>query len=188
MESQDAREQLAMVETILATSSRTLCAGGEFFLVWGVLVAAMDGLNQLVADNVMPISSLWATPVLILIGVAFSVWRSMQLRAKSGRMSVLQRDYLAMMYVTMGLTFVAQFAGSNFFAGWGQAAIWNVAGAIVLLFIGLHGNRRAALAGVLLIVAMAIANYTPGMPGYVLGAGMLVGYAGFGATELLATE
>ncbi len=188
MESQDAREQLELVEKILATSSRALCAGGEFFLAWGVLVAAIDCLNQLVADNVMPVSSLWATPVLILIGVAFSVWRSMQLGAKHGRMSVLQRDYLNMMFVTMGLTFVAQFAGSSFFAGWGEAAIWNFAGAIVLLFIGVHGNRRAILAGAILIVAMAIANYTPGMPGYVLGAGMLVGYAGFGATELLATE
>lgn len=188
MESQGAREQLELVESILATSSRTLCAGGEFFLAWGVLAAAMDLLNQLIVDNVMPVSSLWAIPVLILIGVVFSVWRSMQLRAKNGRMSVLQRDYLNMMFVTIGLTFVVQFAGSSFFGGWGEAAIWNFAGAIVLLFIGMHGNRRAVFAGVVLIVAMAIANYTPGMPGYVLGAGMLIGYAGFGATELLATE
>ena len=188
MDSQEAREQLEIVEKILVTSSRTLCPGGEFFLAWGVLVAAMDFLNQLVADNTMPASSLWAVPVLILIGVVFSVWRSMQLRAQTGRMSVLQRDYLNMLYVTLGLTFVAQFAGSSFFAGWGQAALWNVAGAIVLLFIGMHGNRRAILAGVVLIVALAMANGMPGLAGYVLGAGMFVGYAGFGASELLATE
>jgi len=188
MDVKDTREQLEIVEKILAASSRTLCAGGEFFLVWGIVSASIDFLNQLVANNTLPATALWAMPVLILIGVVFSTWRSIQMRAHSGRMSMLQREYLNMMYMTLGVTFVAQFAGSNFFAGWAEGAIWNVAGAMVLLFIGMHGNRRAVLAGVVLIVTLAIANYTPAIAGYVLGAGMLVGYTGFGATELLARE
>jgi hypothetical protein len=51
----------------------------------------------------------------------------------------------------------------------------------------MHGNRRAQIAGVLVIVSLVAANFaSPGIAGYVLGAGMLVGYAGFGASELLA--
>lgn len=188
MGSEDAREQLEMVERILASSSRTLHAGGEFFLVWGLVSGGIDVLMQLVNDHALPAVSIWGILALILIGIAFSVWRSFRLHAMYGRMSVLQREYFNVMFLTLGLTFIAQFAGSNFFVGWAQGAIWNVAGSIILLFIGMHGNRRATLAGVVLIVALAIANYTPATAGYVLGAAMLIGYAGFGATELLARE
>ncbi|MHB8147831.1 MAG: hypothetical protein ACYDGM_11320 [Vulcanimicrobiaceae bacterium] len=188
MESQETREQLEIVERILATSSRTLCAGGEFFLAWGLLSAAIDLLNQVVSDGVLPVASLWLLPALLVAGIVFSVWRSRQLRERKGRMSVLQRDYLNMLYLTLGITVVAQIAGYRFFAGWGQAAIWSVASSIVLFFIGMHGNRRAVLGGIVVIVALAIANLMPSAAGYIFAAGTLVGYAGFGLSEMLARE
>ena len=185
---EDTREQLELVERILATSSRSLCAGGEFYVVWGVMSAGMSLLNQLVADGVLPARALWGMVVLIVIGVSFSAWRSNELRKQKDRMSLMQRDYLMMMYLTLGITFVAQIAGSNFFAGWGQAALWNVGASIVLFYLAIHGNRRALAGGIVVIGALAIANFTPSVAGYVLGGGMLLGYAGFGVAELLARE
>jgi hypothetical protein len=75
------------------------------------------------------------------------------------------------------------------FSGWASAAIWSFAEAIVLLFIGLHGNRRAQICGVLLVVSVVIANFSPATTiGYVLAAGMFAGYAGFGIAELFARD
>jgi hypothetical protein len=58
-----------------------------------------------------------------------------------------------------------------------------------LFFIGLHGNRRAQLAGIAVIVSLIAANFTdPAIAGYILAAGMVVGYAGFGLAEMLARD
>ena len=46
------------------------------------------------------------------------------------------------------------------FSGLASAAIWSFAEAIVLLYIGMHGNRRAQVAGVLVVVSMIVANFT----------------------------
>ena len=69
-----------------------------------------------------------------------------------------------MLWLTLGLAFVVDVAAFNVFTGLASAAIWSVAETIVLLYIGMHGNRRAQIAGV------------------------LVGYAGFGASEMFARE
>ncbi|HZY97594.1 MAG TPA: hypothetical protein VFE35_10905, partial [Candidatus Cybelea sp.] len=92
-------------------------------------------------------------------------------------------------WLTLGLAFVVDAAVFRIFAGIASAAIWSVAEAIVLLYIGMHGNRRAQVAGVLVVVSLIAANFaSPSVAGYILGAGMLVGYAGFGVSELLARD
>jgi hypothetical protein len=53
----------------------------------------------------------------------------------------------------------------------------------------MHGNRRAQIAGVLVLVSLVAANFVaPSIAGYVLAAGMLAGYSGFGLSELLARD
>ncbi len=94
-----------------------------------------------------------------------------------------------MLWLTMSLAFIVNLAAFNIFSGWASAAIWSFAEAIVLLFIGLHGNRRAQICGVLVVVSIVIANFiAPQFTGFVLAAGMLAGYSGFGIAELLAGE
>jgi hypothetical protein len=101
----------------------------------------------------------------------------------------LQREYFNVLWLTIGLAFVVNVAAYRIFSGAAAAAIWSVAEAIVLLYIGMHGNRRAQIAGVVIVVSLIAANFAPAaIVGYVLGAGMLVGYAGFGLSELLARD
>jgi hypothetical protein len=53
----------------------------------------------------------------------------------------------------------------------------------------MHGNRRAQVAGILVVVSLIAANFAPpAIAGYILAAGMLGGYAGFGVSELLAHD
>jgi MFS family permease len=84
---------------------------------------------------------------------------------------------------------VVDIAVYRIFAGVASAAIWSVAQAIVLLYIGMHGNRRAQVAGIFVVVSLIAANFAPpGIDGYILAAGMLGGYAGFGVSELLVRD
>jgi hypothetical protein len=99
----------------------------------------------------------------------------------------VQREFFNVLWLAIGLAFVVNVAVYRIFSGAAAAAIWSVAEAIVLLYIGMHGNRRAQIAGVLVVVSLIAANFAPpAVVGYVLGAGMLFGYAGFGLSELLA--
>lgn len=46
-----------------------------------------------------------------------------------------------------------------------------------MLLIGFAGDRRATVAGLLILVSMIAANYLTSIEGYVLAAGFIVGYA-----------
>ena len=117
----------------------------------------------------------------------FSVLRGRATQRVLARTSLVQREFFNVLWLTLGLAFVVDVAAFRLFPGIAGAAIWSVAEAIVLLYIGLHGNRRAQIAGVLLVVSLVVANFTaPGLTAYVLAGGMLVGYAGFGVAELLS--
>jgi hypothetical protein len=178
-----------MVNRILAESHQRLCNGGEYFVVWGIGSAYITVLAQLVHGGLLPSAATWSLPIVIVACAAFSIVRARQTRGVLQRSSLLQREFFNVLWLTLGLAFVVDIAGFNIFTGLASAAIWSVAEAIVLLYIGMHGNRRAQVAGVLVIVSLVVANFaSPGIAGYVLGAGMLVGYAGFGASELLARE
>jgi hypothetical protein len=185
----EARDHIEMVDRILAESHQRLCAGGEYFVVWGIGSAFVTILFQLVDNQLVPGAALWSVPVVLALCALFSIYRSRATRAVLSRSSLVQREFFNVLWLTIGLAFVSNVAVYRIFSGIASAAIWSLVEAIVLLYIGMHGNRRAQIAGVLVVVSLIGANFaSAGIAGYVLGAGMLAGYAGFGVSELLARE
>jgi MFS family permease len=176
MTAPQARDHIEMVNRILAESQQRLCAGGEYFVVWGIGSALVTIVFQLADRSLVP-------------SAIFSILRGRSTRAALARSSLLQREFFNVLWLTLGLAFVVDVAVSRIFAGVASAAIWSVAQAIVLLYIGMHGNRRAQVAGILVVVSLIAANFAPpAIAGYILAAGMLGGYAGFGVSELLAHD
>lgn len=184
-----AREHIEMVDRILAESHPRLCAGGDFFVVWGVASAFITILFHLVDIGVLAARTLWAVPIVLAACVLYSVVRARGLQGTIARTSLVQREFFNVLWITLGVAFVVNVAAFRIFTGIAEAAIWTVAAAIVLLYIGMHGNRRAQIAGLLVVVSLVVANFSaPDRTAYVLAAGMLVGYAGFGLSEMLARE
>ncbi len=184
-----ARDHIEMVDRILAESQPRLCSGGEFFVVWGVISAYITVLSELVVRASLPKPVLWTIPVVLVAGAIFSIVRGAQTRRRIARTSLVQREFFNVLWLTLGLAFVVNIAAFRIFPGLASAAIWSVAEAIVLLFIGMHGNRRAQLAGVLVVVSLVAANFiSSNLAAYVLAAGMLAGYGGFGLSELAARD
>jgi len=184
-----ARDHLEMVNRILAESQQRLCAGGEYFVVWGVGSAYVTILFQLADNGLVPGAALWSVPAVLVLCAIFSIYRSRATRATLARSSLLQREFFNVLWLTIGLAFLTNVAAYRIFAGVAGAAIWSLAETIVLLYIGMHGNRRAQIAGVVVLASLIAANFAaPSVSGYVLGAGMLAGYAGFGIAELLAGD
>ena len=182
-----ARDHLEMVDRILAESHPRLCAGGDFFVVWGIASAFITLLFHFVDIGLVAAGALWSVLVVLAVCVVYSLLRSRALRRTIVRTSLVQREFFNVLWITLGLAFVVNVAAFRLFPGLASAAIWSVAEAIVLLYIGMHGNRRAQIAGVLVVVSLVVANFiAPDRTAYVLAAGMLVGYAGFGIGELLA--
>lgn len=188
MNASEAREHVEMIEKIIAASSQKLEAGGEFFLAWGLVAGTLDLISQLVLTGRAPQTALWGAGALIAAGIIFSIVRSRHLARCEVRMSLLQREFLNVMTLALGLAFVSDVIGFALFPAWAGAAIWSVMTALVLLYIGMHGNRRATLGGIILIASIAAANFMPHYTGYVLAAGMYLGYAGFGIADLLASR
>ena len=184
-----ARDHIEMVERILAESQPRLCAGGEFFVVWGVAAAYITALFQLVNEGLVGSAALWSVPVLLAGCIIFSIVRGRAMRNAIARTSLVQREFFNVLWLTLGLAFVVDVAAFRIFPGLAGAAIWSVAQGIVLLYIGMHGNRRAQIAGILVVVSLVVANFVaPQVGAYVLAAGMLAGYTGFGVSELLARD
>jgi hypothetical protein len=184
-----ARDHIEMVDRILAESQPRLCSGGEFFVVWGFISAYVTVLSELVVRAALPKPVLWTIPVVLVAGAVFSIVRGAQTRRRIARTSLVQREFFNVLWLTLGLALVVDVAAFRIFPGLASAAIWSVAEAIVLLFIGMHGNRRAQLAGALVVVSLVAANFlSANLSAYVLAAGMLAGYAGFGLSELAARD
>ncbi|MBV9718603.1 MAG: hypothetical protein JOZ77_04745 [Candidatus Eremiobacteraeota bacterium] len=184
-----AHDHLEMVDRILSEWQPRLCSGGEYFVVWGVASAYMTVLLHLVGRGLLPAAALWSGPIVLAASTIFSIVRSRAARRVAARTSLIEREFFNVLWVTLGLAFIVNVAANRIFAGLAGAAIWSVAQAIVLLYIGMHGNRRAQIAGLLVIVSLVVANFAqPGAAAYVLAAGMLAGYAGFGLSELLARD
>jgi hypothetical protein len=189
MGASEARDHIEMIERILAESQQRLCSGGEYFVVWGIVGAFLTIIGSLVHQGAVPATALWSVPVVILAGVIFSIMRGRLTRPELQRSSIVQREFFNVLWLTLGLAFIVNVAVFNIFTGIAAAAIWSVAEAIVLLYIGMHGNRRAQIAGVLVVVSLIAANFSAAnVAAYVLAAGMLVGYTGFGLAELLAHD
>jgi len=189
MDSSEARDHIEMVDRILAESHQRLCSGGEYFVVWGIGSALVTVLFQLVNGGTVPLPALWLVPAVLAACAIFSLIRGGVNQRVLRRSSLVQREFFNVLWLTLGLALIVNLAVFRIFTGTASAAIWSVAEAIVLLYIGMHGNRRAQIAGVLVVVSLIAANFSPpNVTGYVLAAGMLAGYAGFGVSELLARD
>jgi hypothetical protein len=184
-----ARDHIEMIDRILAEAQPRLCSGGEYFLVWGVASAAITVIGHLVSQGLVAPPVLWLIAAILIASAAFSLLRRRSTQRALARSSLVQREFFNVLWITLGLAFIVDVAVFRIFPGIAGAAIWSVAEAIVLLYIGMHGNRRAQLAGVLVVVSLVAANFVAtNLTAYVLAAGMLAGYSGFGASELLAHD
>lgn len=184
-----ARDHIEMVDRILARSQERLCAGGEYFAVWGLYSGIATAVWQLVDNQVVPRAALWFTAAALAASIIFSIARGRYYSRRSSRFSLIEREFFNVLWLTLGLAFIANVAAFNVFSGWAQAAIWTFAEAIVLFFIGLHGNRRALIGGIVMVGSLVAANFvSPSVAGYVLAAGMVAGYTGFGIAEMLALD
>lgn len=183
-----ARDHIEMVDQILSRSERSLRVGGEFFLVWGLWGAAVTLVFQLIVSHAAPAGTLGVLPVLLAAAVLFSILRGRQLSKQRDGLSLLQREFFAVLSISLGVTFVVGMLGYRLFPEFASSALWNVAAAIVLFFIASHGNRRALACGVIMIGSIAAANFLPAYAGYALAAGMFFGYAGFGFASLIARD
>jgi hypothetical protein len=189
IDSAQAREHIEMIDRILAEVQPRLCSGGEYFVVWGVASSFVTVIGQLIIQGRLPTTAAWSIPAVLVAAAIFSVVRARATRSALGRSSIVQREFFNVLWVTVGLAFIVDVAVYRIFPDLAGAAIWSVAEAIVLLYIGMHGNRRAQVAGVLVVVSLVVANFiAPNLSGYVLAAGMLLGYGGFGLSELLARD
>lgn len=182
-----AREQLELIQRILAESQQRLCSGGEYFVAWGLFSGLTTVAANLVARGIAPPSLLWVVAAALVACIAFSVSRARALSGTLGRESLLQREFFNVLWLTLGIAFLVDVAVFRIFTGLASAAIWSVAAIIVLLYIGMHGNRRAVIAGIVVLTSLVAANFVPPtVSAYVLAAGMVGGYAGFGLSELLS--
>jgi hypothetical protein len=182
----EAREHVAMIDRILAQSHQRLCAGGEYFLVWGIGSAYVTIASELVVTGVASKAFLWSTLAVLLACILFSILRSRLDGPPPSSTSLVQREFFNVLWITVALAVLVDVAAFRIFPGLAGAGIWSVAESIVLFYIGLHGNRRAQVCGVAIVASLVVANFVGHqVAGYVLGAGMLVGYGGFGLSELL---
>ncbi|HET9029379.1 MAG TPA: hypothetical protein VFN49_04315 [Candidatus Aquilonibacter sp.] len=187
MNASEAREHLEMIERIISASSHKLETGAEYFVVWGLAGAAFDVVDTLAYGGRIPLGWLWVNFLILALAIGFTVVRSRTAGyAEKGRMSILQREYLNVLWLAIAVAFVTSLIGFNLFALHGSMAVWNVVEAIVLFYIGMHGNRRAQICGLVMIVTIALANFMPSNTGFILAAGPLLGWGGFGIAELLA--
>jgi len=177
-----------MVDRILTRSERTLRVGGEFFLIWGLWGAAVTLAFQLLTDGIIGNNTLFVLPLILMAAIAFSVARGRQLGKHRDGVSLIQREFFSVLAISLGVTFVAVSTGFRLFPAFSGSALWNVAAAIVLFFIAVHGNRRALVCGIIMLGSVAAANFMPHYTGYALTAGMLLGYAGFGLVSLMARD
>ena len=187
MDASEAREHLGTVDRIIAASSRRLYAGGEFFVAWGIAGAVIDVIFTLVLAGVLPLQAEWIDLPVLLAAIVFTVLRVRFYRTY-GTMPLLQREYLNVMQISIGVAVFSNVLAFNLFSAMASMAIWNIVESIVLAYIAIHGNIRARIATVIMLMSVAIANFVPSFAGYILAAGVFFGYACFGIADLLARD
>jgi hypothetical protein len=182
-----ARDDLEMVQRILAQSHQRLCAGGEYFVVWGLFSGGATIAGHLISVGIAPLGLMWAVAAALAACIAFSLIRARALRGEIGRESLVQREFFNVLWLAIALAFFVDVAVFRVFSGLASAGIWSFSETLVLLYIGLHGNRRAIVCAVLVMASMALANFgPPHVAAYILAGGMIAGYSGFGLAELLS--
>ena len=176
MEVPEAREHLDMVERILTEGAvpPTWPGFGRLLVAFGIAAAVLEAGVQLSVDRRG--SALLFTGIgLLVLSYVYLVWTIVGGRRAAGRVSHSEHFMTRAMSAMWVGVFVASFAQPQLFSGWSASAIWNLGGAIQMLIVGFLGDRRAVVAGVLLLASIIGANLA-GSPGYVLAAGFLAGY------------
>lgn len=188
MNPSEAREHLEMAERIVAASTRELSMryAAPLFIVWGIASGSVDLIFELQAHALVPPAATFVSFGLLCAAVVVSVIYGRRAKRCGPGLTFLQREFLNVLWIAMGVSFVTNVGGWNIFPLFALGAIWTVSASIVLLYIGMHENRRALVGGVVLLVSLVVANFMPSVVGYVLAAGFYLGYAGFGVAELLA--
>lgn len=182
MDSSEAREHLEMVDRILsqAEGASSGLNPAPLLITWGLAGAILDIVDPLVFAGGLSPQLLWISGLALLAGVAVSIDHRRRL-GKSARVSVFERQIGLVFYAAWIPAAVVDVAGGHLFPGWGPAAIWSVAIAVPLLFMGFQGHRYSLAGGLILLASIVAANFAPpAAVGYVLGAGMLLGLAGTG--------
>ena len=70
LDAAEARDHLEMVERILAESQQRLCAGGEFFVVWGLFSGGATLAGHLIARGIAPAGLIW-----VVAAALAATWR-----------------------------------------------------------------------------------------------------------------
>jgi hypothetical protein len=185
MDPSEAREHLDLVDRILTEADRSMCVIGDVFVVWGLVAAAVDVVFQLVSTGRTSGWLGWLPVVLIPAAIAYTVVRAIQAKNSSDRLTTAGREYLNVVWVVFGLMAVAQSAAFHLFPGWSGSALWTLGGAIITVYVGMHGSRAAMLGGIVLLASLIVASFVPAYCGWILAAGMLLGYAGFGIAAMV---
>ena len=180
MESSDAREHLEMVDRILSRADASVEPRGTIFIIWGVAAAVLNLSIQGYFSYGFTAQYWWTLPAAVyVLAIAATMYYSIRCD-REGRMSVTERQFLRILYVTLATAFVGGVLATNIFTQWAQSAIWSLCIAVPLLFIGVQGQRYALAGGVVLLASVVVANYTPHTVGVTLAIGDLIGYAGAG--------
>lgn len=185
MDSLDTREQLNLIDRILQETDQRFHVGGELYVAWGTSSALIEILTQAIKDGRLRPEWIGLAIVAVIGSIGFSVVRTIAYRRRAQSMTFMQREYLNVLWLSFALAAVACYGANAIFSGWAQAAVWNLAASFVLFYIGLHHNRAALVGGIVSVVALVVANFTPSISGYVLAAGMIFGYVAFGVSALM---
>jgi hypothetical protein len=181
MNAREAREHLEMVDRILATAQdEPVRVIPGLIIVWGFAAAAIDVGNELYLSRSAPLAGAWLIWVALAIGVLYSTAVTIALARNNcySRVSTVEKRMGQAMGAVWFTVLVAAFAQPHVFAGWGGAAVWSMGAAIMMLMVGFAGDRRGVAGGLLLLGSVLAANYAlPHVPGYVLAAGFVFGYA-----------
>ncbi|MDQ6823795.1 MAG: hypothetical protein M3Z07_04810 [Candidatus Eremiobacteraeota bacterium] len=180
MDNADAREHLEMVDRILSRADSSVQPRGTIFIIWGVAAAILNLSIQGYFSYGFTAPYWWILPAgAYVLAIAATIYYSVYCD-REGRMSVTERQFLRILFITLATAFVGGVLASNIFTQWAQSAIWSLCIATPLLFIGVQGQRYALAGGVVLLASVVVANYTPHTVGLTLAVGDLIGYAGAG--------
>lgn len=177
MDAREAREHLQMVDRILANAEP-----GDFWRPYPRLLVSI-GIGAALIDAGAQIASKTGSQAMSIAGVVLIIgswiylaWITIQARRDANRMSISQTRMGSAIQSVWLAVIVAAFAQPHLFSGWASAAIWSLGAAIQMFIIGFAGDRRAMLAGVVLLASMIVANYMRGAEGYTLAGGFILGY------------
>ncbi|HZZ64603.1 MAG TPA: hypothetical protein VFE17_03825 [Candidatus Baltobacteraceae bacterium] len=189
MDAQEARDHIEMVDRILTrVEGEPVRYIPGLIIAWGLAAAAIDAGQQMAVLGTGGRAGLWLAAAALIAGIVYSVAVTIAIArgCRYETMTITEMRLGRIMGAVWFTVFVAAFAQPHVFAGWGGAAVWSMGAAIMMLMSGFSGDRRGLAGGLILLASVLAANYLfPHVPGYVLAAGFIFGYAVPGVLFLL---